>query len=81
VSRSTNVTIKYYDKLIKLSLSVFYDDDDDVLAKHMTTLVDTPSSWVQLFRIPVSEVSNRVNMMFENPPVDGQCPKGLSLLS
>ena len=48
----------------------FYDDDDDdVLMIHMTTLVDTPSSWVQLLRIPVSEVSSRVNMMFENPEV------------
>jgi len=48
---------------------VFYDDDDDVLAIHMTTLVATPSSWVHLLRIPVSEVSSRVNMMFENPEV------------
>ena len=54
-----------------LSLSVFGDDDDDddVLTIHMTTLVDTPSSWVQLLTIPVFEVSSRVNMMFENSKV------------
>jgi hypothetical protein len=61
VSVSTIVTFKYYDKLIKLSFSVFYDDDVDVLLIHMTSLVDIPSSWVQLLRILVSEVSSSVN--------------------
>ena len=51
----------------------FYDDDDDgdddVWVIHTTSLVDTPSSWVQLLRIPVSELSNSVNMilMFVSP--------------